>query len=113
MDNKSAKPLCYECEVNEADPKILGIYDICQPCFQATVKTMMEYKKSRTITSPEIDEILPRLYLGNEDAAVNSEYIKKHGIDAVLVCGTLLESPFEHLKYKKLAIADDPRQGIL
>lgn len=74
---------------------------------------MQEYKKSRTTTYPEIDEILPRLFLGNEDAAVNADYIKKHGINAVLVCGTLLESPFEHLRYKKLAIADDPRQSII
>jgi len=94
MEGVPAKALCYECEVNEADPTILGIYNICKPCFDVAVHTMMEYKKRRTTSYPEIDEILPRLFLGNEDAAVNNEIIKKHGIESVLVCGTLLDSPF-------------------
>jgi hypothetical protein len=65
------KVMCCDCGTKEADPTVIGIYEVCRPCYNIAVKTIQDYKKNRTHTYPEINEILPRLYLGNEDAAIN------------------------------------------
>jgi hypothetical protein len=48
------------------------------------------FKGARTKFFPEIDQILPYLFLGNEDAARDQQYIQNHKIEAVLVCGSHL-----------------------
>lgn len=56
---------------------------------------MMKFKQNRPRLYPEIDLIMDGLYLGNEDAAMDEDIIKKHKISAICVCGSYLMSPFE------------------
>lgn len=51
---------------------------------------MKEYKKNRKYAFPSLDEIVPQLYLGNEDASNDRELLKQKNIQAVLVCGHML-----------------------
>lgn len=105
--------MCYDCKKNKADHSLLGYYEACRPCYDEHIKTMLEFKKERKMF-PEINEIEPELYIGNEDAAVTESLIKKHNIASVLACGSHLETPFQkELKYKIFEIMDDPRQQIL
>ena len=55
---------CFDCG-ETSDPTILGLYEICLKCYQVQVKSILEYKASRTTFYPSMDEITPQLFLGN------------------------------------------------
>jgi hypothetical protein len=54
---------------DDSDGSIASEVPICKGCYDAQVKQLMDYKKKNTYSDPQINQIIERLYLGNEDAS--------------------------------------------
>jgi len=62
----------------------------------------------------DIDEILPRLYLGNQKASRQKDTLRERNIESVLCIGTGLTTYFpDDFEYKHISIDDDASENIL
>ena len=107
---------CYLCETT----KNLLEYDeengICQKCYDEQQKECAYYKSIKTNFYPEIEQIEPGLYLGNEDAAINEDLLKERNITAICACGRGLLTPFLEkpgYEYLHLQVNDFPKQNLI
>ena len=86
---------------------------ICQKCYEANLKLMLEIEKNRKVFYPEIDQINEKIYLGNYDGQREKFKLKDYGITGILVCGSYLSSLHpEDFTYLVIQIDDSLNQKI-
>ena len=66
-------------------------------------------------TSPSVDKmnyIIDNIYLGDKYAAKDEEYLKEHGIKAVVNCAYSFKSNYKDLKFIQLYLKDKKYQKL-
>lgn len=73
----------------------------------------MSFEEEDQFEHADMDEILPRLYLGGYDAANDKRLLQHHGVTHVLNCTEDIHIFFPNdFKYLRLAVEDDDAQNL-
>lgn len=106
---------CILCNKFSNNIKLYNGNPLCEECLLIQKKLVSEYSSKRQKFYPECDEILKnKLYLGNNDFAINKKLLQEKGIKKILVCGEELECKFPNdFKYLKINLNDYIEETIL
>ena len=109
--------MCFSCDVKPCNKDLKAHIDLCQECFDESLRSFQEYKEERIRNgklNPEYEEILPgKMWLGNQDTALTKDVLQKLNIPHVLVVGSFLDQRFpEDFTYKQILIQDNPEENI-
>jgi protein-tyrosine phosphatase len=111
-DQIDKKPKCYLCSEEIEIEKFIKSLLQCRPCYTKTKQILFE-QELKTITSPEIDQITDKIFLGNWEGGREKNYLKEKGITHILVCGYFMHEFFpEEFAYKTLELEDFELEDI-
>ncbi len=86
---------------------------LCEDCYQKRKQKIYEEDLLFKGTV-QIDEITPKLYLGNNEGAKSKEELHKLGITHILVVGYFLHEYYpEEFKYKTIEVEDNDKEQII
>ena len=115
-NNHSEKnlPKCKECRKNPVAKKFKSsTIMLCEDCYQKRKQKIYEEDLLFKGTV-QIDEITPKLYLGNNEGAKSKEELHKLGITHILVVGYFLHEYYpEEFKYKTIEVEDNDKEQII
>ena len=115
-NNHSEKnlPKCKECRKNQVAKKFKSsTIMLCEDCYQKRKQKIYEEDLLFKGTV-QIDEITPKLYLGNNEGAKSKEELHKLGITHILVVGYFLHEYYpEEFKYKTIEVEDNDKEQII
>lgn len=107
-------PKCKDCQKNHVSKKFKSsTIMLCENCYLKRKKKMYEQDILFKGTV-QIDEITPKLYLGNNEGAKSKDELHKLGITHILVVGYYLHEYYpEEFKYKTIEIEDNDKEKII
>ena len=86
---------------------------LCEDCYLKRKKKIYE-EDLRFKGTIQIDQITPKLYLGNNKGAKSKEDLRKLGITHILVVGYYLHEYYpEDFTYKTIEIEDNEKEKLL
>ena len=72
---------------------------MCDLCFHETSELEMKSERTRKVQKELPDMILPGVFIGSKDCAVDVEDLKKNGIERILCCCSHLQLCIEDMEY--------------
>lgn len=108
------KFLCLQCKGNKIEIKMYKVgIKLCRTCYTKkkgeSLRRDLEYDGKG-----EINEITPKLYLGNNQGAKQKEALIQLGITHILVCGYYLHEYYpDDFTYKTVEIEDNVQENLL
>ena len=110
---KGSEHKCSLCSLLKTDCNLTLGVPVCNNCWGMNTEDFKFYRNNRKNFFPEIDQITEKVFLGNEDAQRDKDYLKTLGITHILVVGSGLEifHPLE-FEYKKFEVNDFPFENI-
>ena len=110
----SLSPKCKDCKKKHVSKKFKSSsIMLCEDCYLKRKKKIYE-EDLRFKGTIQINEITPKLYLGNNEGAKSKENLHKLGITHILVVGYYLHEYYpEDFTYKTIEIEDNEKGKII
>lgn len=108
------KYLCIQCKVNKIESKMYKVgIKLCRTCYTKKKKESLQ-RDLEYEGIGEINEITPKLFLGNNQGAKQKKALIQLGITHILVCGYYLHEYYpDNFTYKTVEIEDNVKENIL
>jgi len=101
---------CWECGKSYVKTEDPNSY-YCTSCYKIAVQNELNWRKEQPFEPP--DEILPKIFLGPENSAIDLSYLQDHKFSHILIVGNHMEPKFPNdIIYHVVDIDDNPDENI-